>query len=270
MIGDLDRKIVRIVLLLASSDGRFEDRDAQVFRCDDGVGLKRIRLTPDLRELLVGRGLVEIDAGTIRLTASGRACAATLSGHPQAYRLQHGAISAAPESLSGNAPGALIDDAESPLAWLHRRKSAGGVPMVDDAEFSAGERLRLDFTKGGMMPSVTSNWREMAGSGGGGRGGRADMTDAALAARDRVTAALQALDPELAGVAIDVCCFLKGLEMVESDRQWPQRSAKVVLKMALRALVRHYGIAVEAVGSTGKGLQHWGSEDYRPKVSDGR
>jgi hypothetical protein len=267
MTGDMDRRIEKLVLLLARSDGRFDDGNAQVFRVDDGVSLKRMRLSPDLYELAVGRGLVEVEADAIRLTPAGRASAAALSGHPQAYRLQHGAISAAAPDLPDVSAGVLMDDAESPLAWLHRRKGAGGVQMVDDAEFRAGERLRLDFTKGGMMPSVTSNWRDMASSGGGGRGGRADMTDAALAARDRVNAALRALDPELAGVAIDVCCFLKGLETVESDRQWPQRSAKVVLKMALRALARHYGIASEAVGDAGRGrLQHWGSADYRPDI----
>jgi hypothetical protein len=63
-----------------------------------------------------------------------------------------------------------------------------------------------------------------------------------------------------------VCCFLKGLETVESERHWPQRSAKVVLKVALRALARHYGIMSETEGRAGGRLQHWGAPDFRPDI----
>ncbi len=266
MSTDVEKKLGKMLLALMRGDGRFQEGEAQIFRVDDGVGLKRMHLASEVRDLALQQGFVEIGAAIIRLTGEGRAKAASLSGHPQAYRLQHGAVARASSGGPESAGAALIDDAESPLAWLHRRRTTGGMPMVDDAEFNAGERLRLDFTRGGMMPSVTSNWRDMAASGGG-RGGRAEMTDAALAARDRVNAALKAVDPSLAGVAIDVCCFLKGLETVESERSWPQRSAKVVLKMALQALARHYGIASEVVGhGGGKRLQHWGSAGYRPQI----
>lgn len=269
MIDQLDRRLEKLLMLLARADGTFDRADTDIFRIDDGIALRRQRLSADLRALALERQLVEIGSGSIRLTETGRAIAARSSAHPQGFRLQHGAISAAPPALSEGSAGTLIDDAESPLAWLHRRKGQGGVAMVDASEFAAGERLRLDFTRAGMMPSVTSNWRDMASSGGGGRGGRAEMTDAALAARDRVGGALQALDPELAGVALDVCCFLKGLETVESERQWPQRSAKVVLKLALKALARHYGITTEATGGPGGGrVRHWGAADYRPNVGN--
>jgi hypothetical protein len=271
MKSDHDRKMYRIVLMLARADGRLADGQADAFYVDDGVSLKRLRLPPDLRVDLLERTFIVIEADVIRLTPTGRAFAAQLTGHPEAFRLQHGAIRIAAGTFPDRPAEAWIDEAESPLAWLHRRKGPKGGRMLDEAEFRAGERLRLDFTKGGLMPSVTSNWRDMAASGGGGRGGRAEMTDAALAARDRVNAALKSLGPELAGVAIDVCCFLKGLETVESDRSWPQRSAKVVLQVALKALARHYGIAAETVAGAGNcQLKHWGANDYRPRIDGGR
>ncbi|MEN0001668.1 MAG: DUF6456 domain-containing protein, partial [Pseudomonadota bacterium] len=60
------------------------------------------------------------------------------------------------------------------------------------------------------------------------------------AARGRVAKALSNVGPELAGLLLDVCCFLKGLERVEAERRWPRRSAKLLLKVALASLDRHY------------------------------
>ena len=270
MTTDMLTKIDRIVRLLGLSDGQLE-ADGQSFRVDDGTVLKRVQLSDEIRNVLQQRDFILLEGTHLRLTATGRAYLASITDHPQSFRLQHGAISAAPDTISNGTVGTLIDEAESPLAWLHRRKGAGGRALVDEAEFKAGERLRLDFTKGGLMPSMTSNWRDMAGARGGGRGGRAEMTDAALAARDRVNAALVALGPELAGVAIDVCCFLKGLETVEQERSWPQRCAKVVLKLALQALARHYGISATVTAGQGRGrIQQWGSADYRPRINGGQ
>ncbi|MCB1547709.1 MAG: DNA replication protein [Hyphomicrobiaceae bacterium] len=159
--------------------------------------------------------------------------------------------------------------AESPLTWLRRHKSRDGRPLLSEAQYHAGERLRADFWRASMTPRITMSWSAtpMSSSGRAGSAGRGvEFSDAALAAQERVRRALASVGPELAGVLIDVCCHLKGLEQAERSEGWPLRSAKVVLLLALTSLARHYGyIAPEtAEAPIARRLRHWATSDYRP------
>lgn len=165
---------------------------------------------------------------------------------------------------SGSGPGTVaVNWSESPLSQLMRRKGRDGDAFLTPAEFQAGERLRADYTRGQIMPRLGANWVASVSSG---RrdGGIADLTDAALAARMRVEKAIRAVGPELSGILIDVCCFLKGMETVEMERGWPVRSAKIVLKTALGVLSRHYS---PEGGSRPRQTLHWGAADYRPSIT---
>jgi hypothetical protein len=160
---------------------------------------------------------------------------------------------------------------ESPLAWLARRKDKDGRPMLSDEEFDAGERLRADFWFAQMTPRVTANWSLLLSGGGGSRGAPdlgPDMRESVIAARERVRRALASVGPDLAGVLIDVCCHLKGLEASEKASGWPQRSGKIILQIALRQLARHYGLlrAPEPPGARPVKVRHWGASDYRPAI----
>lgn len=165
----------------------------------------------------------------------------------------------------GRGPRILTNAAESPLAWLRGRKGPTGAALIDEASFLAGERLRAEMTRAAMLPRVTADWSPTAAAG---RGrGPAEATDAALAARQRVARALEAVGGDLAGVLVDVCGFLKGLEQVEKERGWPARSAKVVLGLALRRLAAHYGYANEARGpGASKGVRSWLPPESRPRA----
>ena len=60
------------------------------------------------------------------------------------------------------------------------------------------------------------------------------------AARARVMAALSDLGPGLSDVALRCCCYLEGLETAEKKMGWSARSGKIVLRIALQRLKRHY------------------------------
>lgn len=164
-----------------------------------------------------------------------------------------------------------VNNGESPLSWLRSRKDRNGAPLITAYQHEAGERLRADFWRAQMTPKVTASWDGVAGSKRarrGAPGNAAALREHVIAARQRVERALAAAGPELAGVLLDVCCFLKGLEEAEKSEGWPQRAGKVVLQIALTRLARHYGLINDADLSAPvrRRLQHWGAEDYRPSI----
>lgn len=152
-----------------------------------------------------------------------------------------------------------VDEAESPLIWLSRRRGRDGRALIEPHQLLAGERLRADFTRAHLMPRTTSNWESPIASGRRGGGG-GNNTDTMIASRQRVRLALDAVGPEFAGLLVDVCCFLKGLEDIERERLWPARSGKVVLQLALDRLARHYGYAAEARGRERAQMRTWLAE----------
>lgn len=156
-----------------------------------------------------------------------------------------------------------VDRAESPLAWLACRRGRDGRPLLAAHQFIAGERLRADFTVAQLMPRMTTDW-SLAVDGIAASGAETNATEAMIAARQRVHQALEAAGPEFAGLLFDVCCFLKGLEDVERERAWPHGSAKIVLRLALERLARHYGYAGEARGPARAALRRWSAADDGP------
>lgn len=204
-------------------------------------------------------GGVELSAaGRARLARAGLATAPAGVGRDDRFRRQHLAIARRAAGEASGAAEVVVNDAESPLGWLARRKGKDGRMLIEPAQFQAGERLRLDFTFAQLTPRMTVDWGSpMAGGAGASSGGPAALADTVLAAQQRLRRALDAAGPEFAGLLLDVCCFLKGLEDVERERGWPPRSAKVVLQLGLDRLVRHYGLAAEARGRARAAVRTW-------------
>jgi len=149
-----------------------------------------------------------------------------------------------------------MDAEESPLDWLRRRKGRNGEPMIDEAAYQAGERLRTDIMLAGLLPGVTARWDAMPT--GSGPVSPSEATDRMIAARQRIRHAFDAVGADFSDLLMDLCGFLKGLEQIERERGWPQRSAKIVVRLALARLAEHYGIESAARGpAASRGIKAW-------------
>lgn len=130
---------------------------------------------------------------------------------------------------------------------LGRKRDKRGVAYLTPHLIEAGERLREDFELAQMGPRTTQNWERFLApadtANPASRGPAAGPSDA----RMRVAKALEALGPGLSDIVFRVCCFLEGLEAAEKRLGWSARSGKVVLKIALERLARHYGISPVSV-----------------------
>ena len=211
------------------------------------------------------RGLLRIVEG--RASASPEASAflrrALVEGDDdERFGGQHREIAVESVEVEGARQPVRRNLSESPLSALARIRDRNGASFLPEEAIAAGERLLADFTRAQLQPRVTASWEpRLASRGKGQAGGQAEIAESAMAARDRFSRAVEAMGPELAGVAVDVCCFSKGLELVERERQWPVRSAKLMLRAALLALARHYA---PPAPERRRRSHHWGAEDYRP------
>lgn len=232
-----------------------------------GLGKRRI-------QRFLGQGPAVLDArgdGTVLLSRNG-AGGIIVAAIDLAVLIEAGIVSRPGQDASVCLSGAgsvegpagatrlpAVNSAESPIDVLARRKDRDGKPWLTSGQVAAAERLRADFERAHLQPSVTMNWRFGEATGGSGAGGAAELGDMALSARRRVNAAIAAVGPELSGLLLDVCCFLKGLELVELERRWPARSAKIMLATGLSALAHHYAPAANK-----RANGHWGADGYRP------
>jgi len=130
--------------------------------------------------------------------------------------------------------------AESPIAAIARRKDKSGEPFLNADLVGAAERLREDFELAQMGPRVAQNWDKFLTGGDRGSFSPTGGSDGGQAAKDRVAAVLRDLGPGLGDVVLRVCCFLEGLETAEKRMGWSARSGKIVLRIALQRLKRHY------------------------------
>ncbi len=140
----------------------------------------------------------------------------------------------------GNSPAkprrsVTVNLAESPLSWLHARGH------LSDRLFDAGERLRSDYERAQIAPSITMRWDAVRVKSTGPDHGLSPG-EKHIAARARFDGALAAAGKGLEDILWRVVCACEPLPDAEKSLGWPARSGKLVLKIALDRVADFYRI----------------------------
>jgi hypothetical protein len=131
-----------------------------------------------------------------------------------------------------------VNLAESPLGWLLARG------MVTRRQYDAGERLRSDWERAQLGPSVTMCW-DAPPTGKAARGAPIgdDPTTAQIAAKLRFEAAADAVGGGLSEILWRIVCAGEGMRDAEVALGWPARAGRVVLGLALDRLANYYRLS---------------------------
>lgn len=217
---------------------------AQAFVLKDWIACKRVGRVATYTITPAGRAACKRLEALARAERLGAAAAGGFAEAQSPFAEQHGLRDwrSLPRPEGGGMRQMPVNLGETPLAVLARRRDAGGQPFLAPDLVAAGERLREDFEIAQMGPRVTQNWERflVAGSDAPGPAGERGASDGARAARERLEAALADLGPGLGDIALRCCCYLEGLETAERRMGWSARSGKIVLRIALVRLQRHY------------------------------
>ncbi len=143
------------------------------------------------------------------------------------------------QRMPGSARIVTMNLSESPLGWLRARG------LVSVRQFDAGEKLRGDFERASLGPSVTMRWDASGVRGGSGHSGglapdAPDRTTGQVAAKQRFDAAIAAAGPGLADILWRTVCACDTMPDAERALGWPARSGRLVLGMALDRVADYY------------------------------
>lgn len=207
---------------------------AQAFALKEWIAVRKSGRVVSYAITAAGRAALK------RMLAQTKGGAEGFAGSTSPFSLQHRDME---EADAGEETPRKIryNRAESPVSALARRRDKDGAPFLSRELVAAAERLREDFEMAQMGPRVTQNWDSFLTP-----GTRSSYNPASgpangpASSRERVARALRDLGPGLGDMVLRCCCFLEGLEAAERRMGWSARSGKIVLRIGLQRLKRHY------------------------------
>ena len=159
--------------------------------------------------------------------------------------------------------GRLLNLTDSPLARLAVAAAGESEAFLAPHQVEAGERLRRLIERAQLRQRVTMSYDENRTVRRGSGSTASEIGDLAADARRVLMAIGRALPRDCLDVVFDVCGLEKGLQLIEAERRWPRRSAKLVLRIGLEQLAQHFGLEPAAVGRNG-GNRTWMEAEARP------
>mgnify|MGYP003346930246 CR=1 FL=1 len=257
--GEVRREARRIFRLLAAGKGCVMPADGgayDVLKCVRNGMRRAMRVEGATIDVFLRRGwIVRNTDGAYVLSEAGLYWLRCEGAAGDPFLVQHRLEREATiKGADGEPQTVLVNDGESPLGWLFRRRGADGKALITKRQFEAGEQLRTDFTLSNLTPRLGVDLTAPVVAGR--RGAKpSDLPLTVIGAKQRYSRALEAVGPGLSGILVDVCCHLIGLAETERQMGWPVRSGKVVLQIALDRLADHYGMG--SVTGTGRAMRVW-------------
>lgn len=140
----------------------------------------------------------------------------------------------------------------------------GAQPFMQRHHVEAANRIEKLVEQAQMRQRTTMSYdpTRVGGKSGSGSAGP-ELGGRAIDARNTLNACLGKLAPDCAGVVLDVCGLQKGLQLVEQERKWPRRSAKMILRVGLDQVAIHFGITPSVIGSQSNRPQQWIQHGFR-------
>jgi hypothetical protein len=149
------------------------------------------------------------------------------------------------------------------------RLTRGANPFLGQHHLAAALRLEHLVQRACLSPRLTMSYDPSSVTGRGGGNIAAEVSDTAASARGRINALAAALPHDCWDVVFDVCGLGFGLQDIETRRQWPRRSAKLVLRIGLEQLAREFGMAPHIAGAQGARIAGW-MEQRLPLIAERR
>lgn len=249
-----DRRTIRFVRALLAGDsatlaapGHYVVSDGD---CHVTLGAAQARE-------LIASGILDGDGQSCRATREARSWFRRQMVETDAFSAQHRTEMQSPG-------GPILNLDESPLGRLAVAARGEAAPFLERHQVEAGARVRKLAERARLQSRVTMNYSGAHTASRGTPRGSAEISDLAADARRALAEIHRVLPRDCAGVVLDVCGLLKGLQTVESERGWPRRSAKLVLRIGLEQLAQHYGLAPVATGPESGRRRAWLGEGARP------
>lgn len=147
------------------------------------------------------------------------------------------------------------------LPRLAASRDGEGQPFLLPHHLLAAARLERLIERARLTPRVTMSYDPASVSGRNRSGnGAGDATDGAADARQKLNHLAASIPGDCWGVVFDICGLGKGLQAIETERRWPRRSAKLVLRIGLEQLASHFGLEPQATGNEQAPTRAWLTE----------
>ncbi len=242
------RTLLRYKTASISADGKFRF----------GTSQRLVNLALDEVKKLASEGIIDFQKGNISINPLSKGwLKRKMASKQEQYCDQH-------RNVKINRKGVKLNINESPISRL-TLTSAKKDPYLKAHHIEAAKRFSQLFERANLRSKITMSYNDgQLVSSKNSYNVKTDISDLAIDARKKVGQLLTNLPNDCASIIIDVCGYEKGLQTIESERGWPRRSAKLVLRIGLEQLAQNFGLSQQAIGKERNKPSHWLEEQSRP------